>query len=261
MAKRRKKSIAGGNKPKKSPSRKKSGISGKTIFLILILLGVFSYGYYKIFVETEQDNRAELIASIPEGFPSFGIDISHHQGEIDWEDLLKTQGYDSIIQFVYCKATEGSDHVDTRWHQNRESLLELEMPHGAYHFFSPKTPPRPQVKHFLQHWKNTALDLPPVLDVEAEGFSDKDLIAKMKIWLREVERLTGIRPIIYTSLHFFETKFRNDFKNYQFWIAAYSRKPDCIEDSRLIHWQYSEKGELPGIDEDVDLNVSKLIFK
>lgn len=261
MAKRRKKSIAGGNKPKKSPSRKKSGISGKTIFFILILLGGFSYGYYKIFVETKPDNREELIASIPEGFPSFGIDISHHQGEIDWKDLLKTQGYDSIIQFVYCKATEGSDHVDSRWEENRESLQALQMPHGAYHFFSPKTPPRPQVTHFLNHWEKSSLDLPPVLDVEAEGFSDKDLIAKMKIWLTEVERLTGIRPIIYTSLHFFETKFRNDFKNYQFWIAAYSRKPDCIEDSRLIHWQYSEKGELPGIDENVDLNVSKLIFK
>lgn len=223
--------------------------------MLLIGLGFLVYVYYTKDSDTGQ--RAKLLESMPEGFNSFGIDVSHHQGEIDWEELFVTQRYDTIIRFVYCKATEGCDHLDTQWEENQKVLKELNVLTGAYHFFSPKTAPRPQAAHFLAALKDTQLELPPVLDVEAEGFSDKDLIAKMKIWLEEVEKQTGRRPIIYTSLHFFETKFFNEFKNYKFWIAAYSRKPECIDDERILHWQYSESGELPGIDEAVDFNVSK----
>lgn len=256
MAKKRKK-LTGTKKRTKRPSK----LPIKPIIivgLLLVLIGLV-YVYYK------KDNRIikreHVIKSIPPGFPSFGIDISHHQGEIDWETLLKKEHYDTIIQFVYCKATEGSDHIDTKWKKNRALLQQLAIPNGAYHFFQPKSEPRPQAKHFLNIWKKTDLDLPPVLDVETEGFSDEDLRKKMEIWLEEVEKQTGMRPIIYTSLNFFETKFKDHFKNYKFWIAAYSRKPECIDDSRIIHWQYSEDGELPGINEKVDFNVSKISYR
>lgn len=240
---------------KRSKSKAGFGLKKIVIFLVFVGLGFVVYHFYTKDIDTSQ--RAKLFDEMPEGFGSFGIDVSHHQGEIDWEKLLVTEHYDTIIRFVYCKATEGCDHTDTRWHENRVLLEELNVLTGAYHFFSPKKPPRPQAAHFLAALKGSQLELPPVLDVEAEGFSDKDLIAKMKIWLEEVEKQTGRRPIIYTSLHFFESKFINEFKDYKFWIAAYSRKPEYIDDERIIHWQYSESGELPGIDEAVDFNVSK----
>lgn len=244
---------------KRSKKKSKSSIKAIVIGALLIGLSVIAYFYYSKDIDVV--NREEVVKSIPEGFPAFGIDVSHHQGKIDWEKLFVKERYDTIIHFVYCKATEGSDHLDTQWEKNRAELQELHIPNGAYHFFSPKTEPRPQAAHFLNHWKKTDLDLPPVLDVESEGFSDTDLIAKMKIWLTVVEDKTGMRPIIYTSLNFFETKFINDFKNYKFWIAAYSRKPACIDDSRIIHWQYSESGELPGFAEKVDFNVSKIALR
>lgn len=256
MAKKRKK-ITG----TKKTTKRKSKFPLKPVIivgLLLVLIGLV-YVFYK--KDHKIINRQQVIKSIPPGFPSFGIDISHHQGKIDWDNLLKKEHYDTIIHFVYCKATEGSDHIDTRWEKNRAELQKLAVPNGAYHFFLPKSAPLPQAKHFLNHWKKSDLDLPPVLDIETEGFSDDDLRAKMKIWLEEVEKQTGMRPVIYTSLNFFETKFMDHFKNYKFWIAAYSRRPDCIEDSRIIHWQYSETGELPGIDEKVDFNVSKISYR
>lgn len=244
---------------KRSKKKSKSSIKAIVIGALLIGLSVIAYFYYSKDIKVV--NKEEVVKSIPEGFPAFGIDVSHHQGEIDWEKLFVKERYDTIIHFVYCKATEGSDHLDTQWKKNRAELQRLNIPNGAYHFFSPQTEPRPQAAHFLAHWKKSDLDLPPVLDVESEGFSDEDLIAKMKIWLTVVEDKTGMRPIIYTSLNFFETKFINDFKNYKFWIAAYSRKPECIDDSRIIHWQYSEAGELPGFAEKVDFNVSKIALR
>lgn len=239
--------------------RKKQKSSGKWIWILgmLVVGGIITYLGL-------QDRRpmspASFRKTVPEGFAAIGIDVSHHQGNIDWEKLFTESGYDSLIYFVYCKATEGHTHIDTKWERNRKALNNLGIPNGAYHFFQPKDPPRPQAAHFLDHWKKRDIDLPPVLDVETEGLSDEDLIAKMKIWLTEIELHSGMRPVIYTSLNFYETKFQDDFKDYKFWIAAYSRKPDCIADERIIHWQYSESGKLPGCKEKVDINVSKLNF-
>lgn len=198
--------------------------------------------------------------SIPKGYPTVGIDVSHHQGEINWKMLLREQRFDTLIDFVYCKATEGSDHIDTQWKKNRRELNNGGVLNGAYHYFLPKSPPRPQAEHFLKTWNERDIDLPPALDVEEEGFSDEDLIAKMKIWLTEVERISGLRPIIYTSLHFYETKFRNKFPGYRFWLAAYSREPEYMDDKDVIHWQFSETGRLPGMEGYVDVNVSKLDY-
>lgn len=244
----------------KRKTKKNKSISTKWIIILIVLpvLAITLWYFYSPFEEKLSKNS--FVKNIPKGFDSFGIDVSHHQGDIDWDLLLNQEHYDTIIHFVYCKATEGNSHVDTEWEKNRRILNDFGIPNGAYHFFTTKEAPKPQVEHFLSHWKKRDVDLPPVLDVETEGFSDKDLRNKMIIWLEEVENRTGMRPIIYTSLHFYETKFKNYFSTYKFWIATYDQQPDFKSDARILHWQYSENGVLPGIDEEVDLNVSKIPF-
>jgi len=240
--------------------KKKSGKRSKYYLWGLIPIGIIAFVVFWYRVETQVETPTHFLEIIPEGYASVGIDVSHHQGTIDWDKLLIDKGFDTLIDFVYCKVTEGADHVDTQWENNRETLNEMGVLNGAYHYFSTKTPPRPQAAHFLANWDERAIDLPPALDVEDEGISDEDLIAKMRIWLTEVERVSGIRPIIYTSLNFYETKFRNQFPGYQFWLAAYSREPQFMTDKDVIHWQFSETGRLPGIDNEVDLNVSEIEF-
>jgi lysozyme len=254
--------------PKMSAKKRRKPIQKKkrpkymvvwAVILFLLLTGLPT-AYYFFRKKNVKEKKIDLLVNAPYGFLSLGIDVSHHQGKIDWPLIFDELRYDTIIKFVYCKATESTDHFDTRWQENRTTLNNMGIRNGAYHFFDPKSPPRPQVEHFLNHYKHRDIDLPPMLDVETEGFSDSDLIAKMKIWLTEVERITGLRPIIYTSYHFFETKFKNDFEKYNFWIASYSRRPNSLEDKRVIHWQYSETGKIPGCSELVDLNVSKISF-
>lgn len=255
MAKRRTK-----RKPAAPRKKKRPGKSSKLFWWGLIPVGVVGFAIFWYTAKTRVETPQHFEKIIPEGYASVGIDVSHHQGEIDWEQLLTTKGFDTIIDFVYCKVTEGADHLDTQWARNRETLNAMGVLNGAYHYFSTKTPPRPQAAYFLEQWDEREIDLPPVLDVEDEGFSDEDLIAKMRIWLTEVERISGQRPVIYTSLNFYETKFRNQFPGYKFWIAAYSREPEYMTDKDVIHWQFSESGNLPGVEAEVDLNVSKLDF-
>lgn len=244
---------------RKTTRRKTSGTKRHRIWWLAIPVGIAAFFFFWYEVEQEVQSPRYFIKNIPEGYASVGIDVSHHQGKIDWEELLIDKGFDTIIDFVYCKVTEGADHLDRQWERNRGILNGMGVQNGAYHYFSTKTPPRPQAAHFLAHWDERDIDLPPVLDVEDEGFSDEDLIAKMRIWLTEVERISGRRPVIYTSLNFYETKFRNRFPGYKFWLAAYSREPQYMTDDAVIHWQFSETGELPGIGK-VDVNVSKIGF-
>lgn len=249
-------------KIQKNTKKKNSNASKKFMYLIVaiaffVILVLFFYRGNQII---NKRNVNQFLKEIPVGFEGIGIDVSHHQGEIDWDKLFVKNFYDTIIDFVYCKATEGNTHIDRQYKLNREKLNNLGIINGAYHFFISTDPPLPQAKHFLNHWKKRDIDLPPVLDVETEGFSDDDLIAKMKIWLKEIEYQSGMRPIIYTSLNFYETKFQKDFLNYKFWIAAYSRKPNCINDERIIHWQFTETSKIPGTNELVDVNVTKIKF-
>src|SRR5438128_304537 len=64
-------------------------------------------------------------------YPEQGIDVSHHQGAIDWA-VLPAQGVD----FAYIKATEGGDHVDRLFARNWQAAADAGMKRGAYHFFT-----------------------------------------------------------------------------------------------------------------------------
>jgi len=225
------------------------------VFALLLGAGYFVWHQYHLYVNN--GFHIPIIENRPESFNTFGIDISHHQGEIDWENVLVKNELDSIISFVYFKVSEGIDHKDTRWNEHRKTLRSFNKKAGAYHFFLPKKDALLQAKNFLENYEYQSGDLPPVLDVEIEGESDVQLIENMKIWLKEVERKSKIQPIIYTSLHFYESKFQQEFLNHKLWIASYSRMPNLENDKRIIIWQYSEKGKLPGFLGDVDLNVSR----
>lgn len=255
MAKRRRTTGKKTNSKRKTKSAKKS--RSKFFFWVLIPAGIAAFVFFWYKSEGMVQTSTHFHEIIPPGYKSVGLDVSHHQGEIDWDLLFTEKGFDTIIDFVYCKVTEGSDHLDTQWERNRDYLNKHGISNGAYHYFNPKSAPRPQAAFFLETYKIRSIDLPPVLDVEDEGFSDEDLRAKVLIWCEEVKKATGVKPIIYTSLSFYETKFRGKMDGYNFWLAAYSREPQYMTDREVLHWQFSESGRLPGISGNVDLNVSK----
>ncbi len=244
--------------PKKRRKRKRK----TNKFNLLVLIAVVGIGAYFTYVHFISPSRKIIqfdhLPELPEGFNAYGIDISHHQGEIDWDTFFASN--DSIIEFVYCKVSEGENFADRQWKNNRKQLIEEGMPNGGYHFFLPSVNALAQAKNFLAHYTVRQNDLPPALDVEVEGVSDEVLISSMLIWLKEVERVTGKRPIIYTSYNFYSEKFKEKLDGYVFWVANYSTRSDRFRDDQIIHWQFSEKGQIPGITGYVDLNYSKIDF-
>ena len=132
---------------------------------------------------------------------------------------------------------------------------------GAYHFWSVRTSGSEQAKHFLRYTQFRNGDLPPVLDIEPSkaqieqaGGPDK-MFQHIRIWLKAVERATGVKPILYVNQMFvnnYLSKQADLKRDYCVWIARYSEyKPDV----RLAFWQLSSDGRVAGIQGDVDINV------
>ncbi len=184
-----------------------------------------------------------------------GIDISHHQQIIDWNKVA-----DQDIDFVFVKATEGSEHQDTLFPKFWNDIKKAGLVRGAYHYFSPYSSAEEQAKHFIQTVQLEKGDLPPVLDVE---IMDKDQNASPRQsalrWLQLIEKHYNVKPIIYTYQKFYLAHFTGEeFKDYPIWIARYNspNNPPFIPFGRhWSFWQYGNCGHLTGIKGCVDFDV------
>lgn len=192
---------------------------------------------------------------LPSGYRVHGFDISHHQGEINWAVLSKTQFTPFPIRFVFLKASEGGDFSDTTFVHNFDLARQYGFIRGAYHFYNPKTDASRQADFFIRSVQLEPGDLPPVLDIEKRGDDDDRLRKDLLVWLCKIEQHYKVKPILYTSYKF-KTRYLNDsvFNTYPYWIAHYY--VDSVEyKGQWRFWQHTDAGTLPGIREQVDLNV------
>lgn len=192
---------------------------------------------------------------LPSSFQVHGFDISHHQGDIDWDALQQTQHTPFPIRFVFMKASEGGDFSDTTFTRNFDAARRHGFIRGAYHFYNPQTDAARQADFFIRSVKLEKGDLPPVLDVERVGDDANRLRKNLKIWLDSIERHYHVKPILYASYKF-KTRYLSDsiFNTYPYWIAHYYA--DSVQyKGEWKFWQHTDVGQLPGISESVDLNV------
>jgi len=192
-----------------------------------------------------------------------GIDVSHHQGNIDWSLV-----YNAGKVFAFVKATEGYTYNDPMFVTNMENGTQAGVWMGAYHFARPdNNSATDEAHHFVQIAGNYIGPgyLPPVLDLEDPPGTDlqtlytsHELTQWVRTWLETVEQLTGVEPIIYTNGRYTQY-LETSLTTYKLWIA----EPDGNTDppDNLNHWsdwafkQYSWTGNVPGISGDVDLDV------
>ena len=224
------------------------------------VLAVYIYFFYYIFVGPFGFRWRALYGDVsyPEGYAIHGIDISHHQGRIDWQELKDKGVIDKFpVRFVMIKATEGASQVDENFRENFYQAREHGFTRGAYHFYSVHSSAADQARFFISKVKLENGDLPPVLDVEhkPKKQTDEQFKASVLEWLQIVERHYGVKPIIYTYYKF-KTRYLSDpvFDDYHYWIAHYY--VDKVEyKGPWKFWQHTDVGRLPGIKGDVDFNI------
>lgn len=171
-----------------------------------------------------------------------GIDVSRHQGKIDWE-CLSTEC--EKIKFVYCKATEGSNSVDPMYQINISNARKNGLKAGSFHFLSTKSSMINQVDNFIKTIDLNQQDLIPVVDIENTGkWTSQQFQDSVLLFLNLLERQIGVKPMIYTYENFYKKYFSSPlFSDYPIWIAKYSTNPPSIG-RKWILWQFTEHAYL-----------------
>jgi len=196
---------------------------------------------------------------VPPGFGVHGIDISKYQGTIDWRAVRR-----GGVSFAYIKATEGGDHHDEAFLINWLAARDAGVARGAYHFYYWCRPAREQVEWFKKHVPVDPTALPPVLDVEWTPFSKtcpkrpptKDVLREMRIFLTELERHYGKKPVIYTSVDLHKDVLVGQFRDFPMWVRSVAGYPSTKYASRKwTLWQFTGTGRVRGVNGPVDRNV------
>ena len=231
-----------------------------TIIAIIITAFVLFCGYHLFFKNilyrfAPCDGTKIYGICVPKEHTVFGLDISHHQGKINWRELQKSNPKEAPISFVYIKASEGSDHKDRRFEENWIGAKRHGFTRGAYHYFGTHSTGLAQANMFIKTVRLEKGDLPPMVDVEEKTENMNLYIQELKIFIAKIEEHYGVKPIIYSGKKY-KAKYLDDryFDRYPTWIAHYYVKSLNVEQNWTI-WQCSDKGRLPGINHDVDINI------
>jgi lysozyme len=174
-----------------------------------------------------------------------GIDVSHYNGVIDWKQVAA-----SGVKFAYIKCTDGPTK-DPRWAINSGVAGGEGLKIGSYHFLRPGT--ADQLTKFIELYKRDPTDdLPPCLDVELIGE-----LPVLECAQRIVDELKRV-PVIYTN-HSVGSLLPKNAGAYPLWLAEYLEWEDRAEIlpdpwNVWTFWQHTDKGSIPGIVGNVDLD-------
>lgn len=193
-----------------------------------------------------------------------GIDVSYHQGTIDWEKV-KAAGYDfAIIRIGYRGyGASGVLKVDTKFHENIKGAQKAGLDVGVY-FFAQAINEEEAIEEanfVLETLKGYTLQLPVVYDPElirddtarTDNISGEQFTKNTIVFCNMIKK-AGFEPMIYSNMIWEASLFdMTQLQEYPFWYADYERIPQTPYDFTM--WQYSEKGSVDGVTGPVDLNA------
>lgn len=185
----------------------------------------------------------------------YGIDVSNHQGKIDWKKVKKWN--ENKIYFVYIKATEGATYRDKMYDINIKGAKSNNILIGSYHYFKTTSTVQDQFENFKNTVEKNKQDLIPLVDVEEMNEWNSKLFNKnFTEFLNLVESYFGAKPMIYTVNSFYNKNLSKKYKIYKFMIGRYGKNEPFMKDNHeWFIWQFSESGNVKGINKKVDINI------
>lgn len=178
------------------------------------------------------------------------IDVSEHQGMIDWE---KVQYYidGAILRCGYGSDYENQD--DAYFKRNADECTRLGIPFGVYIYSYAKSVGQIQSEaaHVLRLIKDYKLSYPVYLDLE-ESSAAEGAVERAHIFGDIIEN-AGYWCGIYANLYWWEMILKDGLERFTKWVAQYYHKCEYTG-SNLDIWQYTDKGNVIGINGSVDIN-------
>ncbi|SDG23420.1 glycoside hydrolase family 25 protein [Pelagibacterium luteolum] len=218
------------------------------------ILAACGHNYYP----AKGDSKPHPGVARAHSLPIHGIDISRHQGNIDWRTVAQAG-----TRFAFIKATDGGDHLDPNFRRNWDGARAAGIPRGAYHFIYWCRSGEEQAAWFAANVPAEPDALPPVLDLEWNNHSAckpnltrDEVLAKVRVILAGMEAHTGKVPIIYTDINFHRDILEGVPLDNPMWLRSVAAEPrDRYRNRDFTFWQYTQTGTVPGISGDVDRNA------
>lgn len=192
-----------------------------------------------------------------------GIDVSKFQGSVDWQ-AVKESGMEFAMIRLGIRGYESGEMVmDERFYDNLQNAQAAGLKTGVYFFSSAVTQEEAveEAEFVLKALEGRSIDMPIVFDTEpiyyAEARTD-DLtpmeLTDITIAFCERIKQSGYTPMIYANAKRLTTVLHLEkLSDYELWYADYQEKPLYPYEYKM--WQYTEKGSVPGVSGNVDINL------
>lgn len=191
-----------------------------------------------------------------------GIDVSSHQKQIDWEQVSQSEMKFAFVRLGYRGYTEGVLHADDYYEANLDGAKAAGLQVGAY-FFSQAISTEEAAQEAalcIELLENRQLELPVVYDWEyvsqqaRTANMDADTLTQCALtFCRAIEK-AGYEAMIYANPDIAGRLYhRTELQEYRFWLAMYT---DAMTyPYKMDFWQYTDAGQVPGIEGNVDINL------
>lgn len=210
--------------------------------------------------DVEQDGIALMaMGALPEGATAQGIDVSAHQGTIDW-DKVKAAGVDFAILRVGFQNVGGFEY-DAQWHRNVSECERLGIPYGVYIYSYARTNMEADIEAngVISALQGHRPQLPVYLDMEDSTTLGADFAGVASTFCNKIQQ-AGYTPGVYASLSWWRSYLSDPvFNNWSRWVAQYYSS--CTYEGSYSAWQYTSSGRVDGIvgrspnwDPSVDLD-------
>ncbi|MBS6764858.1 MAG: LysM peptidoglycan-binding domain-containing protein [Clostridium sp.] len=178
------------------------------------------------------------------------IDVSEHQGNINWDQVKSTGVEGVIIRCGYGDNIASQD--DKQWKRNADECTRLGIPFGTYiySYATSMAQAESEAQHVLRCVKGYKLSYPIYLDLEHAG-TEAGAVERAKRFGDLIEA-AGYWCGIYANLNWWNN-YLPGLDRFTKWIAQYNSSCDYSGKNKDM-WQYSSTGRVAGIAGNVDMN-------
>lgn len=188
----------------------------------------------------------------------FGIDVSQHQGNINW-DAVKSQINFAILRLGWI-GNKNNHTIDTQFERNYSECKRLGIPAGVYiyNYCNNEETARQGANWVVEKLNGKSLELPVYLDMEDGSISGcgKDKLTNICIVFNTIVEQSNRWAGVYANKNWFENYLNKEEikRKYTTWIAHYGLSGDSQYKGEYDVWQKSSNGKINGINGNVDTN-------
>lgn len=196
--------------------------------------------------------RVEHVELDPQEYPVRGMDISAHNGVVDFRRAAADG-----IGFVFLKISEGETFRDAAFDDNFRLARQAGLPVGVYHYFRFDSEGWRQAANMLRTLGDRRVDLPLAVDVEEWGNaptrSTNEVVEQLRSMV-DYLHAWGYRVLLYSNKSGHQRFLRGNFDDGEVWICSFTDPPLPGGDDWHL-WQHSHRGRVDGVPGPTDLNA------